>query len=397
MDAQFLTAYGTCIAADTFTRGDSATLGSTEVGAKAWTKIGTCTIASGKLAPAASGGAVINAGSLPRIIDVDVTTPAAGNVYPQVLCRCPADGDTAHGTFFLWWDNGQWELKEDNVAVTNGNSLIAHAHNTAYRLRVIDYGDRIRSYVNDVLCADYLTSVHNDQFYCGVKNNAADGGCTYDNFRCYPATITPPTLFSTRPALIAGSGAAIFSDAMTDADATDLEDHNAAWVVEPTGQAFEINTNAARMTADFAVGYANTEASTVDHEIAANVHTPNTEPAIAHDWMCGLTARWTDTNNYLIARLIYTSGRECELWQKVGGIGTLISMTKLPGLLEKNTTYAMKLAVKGADVCVYLDGKLINQAKTSLLTGTKCGIAAEGEGDEAGNRPTWDDVTVKAT
>jgi hypothetical protein len=150
------------------------------------------------------------------------------------------------------------------------------------------------------------------------------------------------------------------------------------------------------MTADGVRGYATVDAVVADQEVSATMHTPNTEPAADNqEWFSGLIARWTDTNNYIIARWIYQSGKEIECWQSVGGSLDLIGMIKMDTWLTKNTDYAIKLICKGNDVCIYHDTKLVMRIKTDLLTGTSCGISAQATGG-VGNRPTWDDFAVKA-
>jgi hypothetical protein len=187
---------------------------------------------------------------------------------------------------------------------------------------------------------------------------------------------------------------AIFSDAFTDTNGVELHAHNAAWtVVDGT---WEIDTNKARMTTDGARGHAVAETGVTDQDVTATIHTPNTTPADENDeWFNGLVARCDGTaNNLLMARWIYSSLTEVELWEIIGGSGYLIGMVKMTSLLAPNTDYAVELIVKGNDVCVIHAGKLVIRVKTDLLTGTMAGIGAEAKGG-VGNRPTWDTFSVR--
>ena len=393
LDTQFKTDYGPSTAYDTFTRGDSATIGSTEKGSFTWSKVGTASISSNQLSVSTNSRCYFNPGSASRIIHVSYIPGV--NTNGRIIFRGDATADISHSYLVECDQANNVTLYEDVVGKGAGAQVFVAG--TTYKIKIVDFGDRIRVFCNNVLLVDYSTTVHNDQFSIGLGSAAASANpLLFDNLSIYPSTVVPPALLGTLTAVPTAPGAAIFSDAFTDANATELHAHNAAWTVEPTGNAWEINTNKTRMTADGVIGYATVDAGVADQEVSATMHTPNTEPAAGEEeWFSGLIARWTDTNNYIIARWIYSSGKEIECWQKVGGTFDLIGMVKMDTWLAKNTDYAIKLICKGNDLCVYHATKLVMRIKTDLLTGTSCGIGAEAAGG-AGNRPTWDDFAVKA-
>ena len=400
--APFLTRYGPCLSADTFNRVDSGSLGSTEVGAQAWAEIGNGAAISGNAVVCADqGGAVVNIGALPRIIDIDVLVPAGHGVNVRLYFRCGAAGNFADTLAYVCLDlGGYFYINGALTAASGAGALVAGQVN---RMRIVDFGDHVRCFTNNNLAVDHATSVNYDAThrYGGFFAWTQPAGSNVDNWRAYPTTITPPALLGTLPATPAETGAAIFSDTFTDANGTALATHNAAWTVMNdatfTGT-FEINDNKARITADGTPAAAWVETGVVNHMVTATVHTPNTEPADENDeWFSGLGARITDHQNRIEARLIYTSSREIELWEQYEGWGKLISMVKLSALLAKDTDYVVKLICVGEIVVVYLGSKLVNWGRTRLLTGTKVGITCTAKGG-VGNRTTWDGFsTTEAT
>ena len=59
-----------------------------------------------------------------------------------------------------------------------------------------------------------------------------------------------------------------------------------------------------------------------------------------------------------------------------------------------NTTYTIRLAVKGSEAAVYLSGELVIQATVTLLAGTFAGMGVEGP---TLGQPSFDNFSVKAT
>lgn len=394
----FTTDFGAALSRDTFTRPDSTSLGSTEVGGQAWAEWGGgASITNNALTCVNGGGALIDLGVLPRIIDVDVVVPAGEQMAASITFRSNA-ARTESLLFYSAWFGGALYIDGANVQGGPG-VLIAGQTN---RMRVVDFGDHIKCYVNNGLAIDYSSAAHYDLAHThigvGAHSDWPAGGVA-DNFRVWPVALVPPAVLGTVPPPAAGTGVALFSDDFTNVDGTLLSAHNAAWTVINSGSwdgVFSIQGNKVQM-ADPGLGCAVVDVGTADMEVEADITLPDTEPTGADEWMCGLVARWTDELHQINARLIYTSGREIECWQ-AGGVGDgLICMMKVGvGNLEKNTTYNLRLAVAGDTFSVYLNDVLMGQTRTGLLTGTKGGIAVTHDVVGAGNIPKWDNFSVKA-
>jgi hypothetical protein len=399
LSAPFRTDYGPALDYDTFTRGDNTNIGTTEGGARTWVEIGNgVAISSNTLIPsAAQGGAIVNLGQQPRIIGWDITVPVGGGINVRIYFRCASTGNfndtcafVTYGTDAAYYENGV----DKTVGAGTYGKLVAGQVNP---IRIIDWGDRVTVWVNGLLAMDYATTFNVDasHYYTGIFVFTTAAGFAADNFQAYAVSITPPSIFTAIPVAAVGSGAAIFTDTFTDTDGVVLSTHNVLWSTSGAGS-WEINTNKARMTADGVTGYAVVDAGVVDHEIEFTVTTPNTEPASgADEWYCGGMVRWTDVNNFVLVRMLYTSSGEIEITQTIGGTGVVIKFNSNMAWV-KATAYTFKIAAKGSDLCVYLAGELVMQVRVSLLTGTKCGIGTNAIGG-AGNRPTWDNVTVKET
>jgi hypothetical protein len=259
----------------------------------------------------------------------------------------------------------------------------------------MDYGDRIECLVNGVswLQANSTTGVANT--YAGISSEA--GTSTFSEMAAYPASATLPAAFGPPAEVPAGKGSALTTDAFTAADGTALATYSASWTAH--AGTWEVNTNRARMTA-VGNGYAtrSTGAAGVDHEVRADILTPNTTPTYPTDWYAGVFARYTDASNYVHARFLYqTNSPEVEVWQKNAGVATLIGYINLgTGNLAPNTTRNLRLAVQGAQVAAFLDGECVVQAVTTVLTGTRAGIGVDDSGTKSG-QPAFDNVEVRTT
>jgi hypothetical protein len=389
--------YGPALAADTFTRANGSA-GSTEVGALAWTGNAgtTATIASNRLS-LANGGAdaysVVNAGSRGRVIQTDIVTPGSGTVWAGLVIRA----DMADPTKSLWLkvEKGQnWSVVEAGGAGVLAQGAVTIANSTTYRLTAIDYGTSVLVFLDNSALnggSRIASTWKNDKFGVGViRAPGSDNGTTFDNFVCWDDASTLPTDLLTLPSVPVG-GTLIASDAFTNSDATALATHNAAWTAH--SGTWQINSNKARISTAAQTGYATRDLSTVDHESTVTIALP-AAPA-QNDWFCGPVCRWTDSSNRIIARFLWQSASpEVEVWETKAGVASLLAHTNITGDITASSSHTLKLAVKGSQVASYLDGELIGQGITTLLTGTRAGMGVDNPAD---GQPTFDDWEGRAT
>lgn len=397
LDADFLTRYGLALDADTFTRADSGSLGSTEAGSKDWTEIDNGgSISSNRLALAGNGGAIFNVGSQPRIIDVDIIPPGSGTIDVRLYFRCASTG-AFNNTLSVNVSATAVRLYVNGVQVRSAPYGVTHG--ITNRLRVIDWGDTVRVYVNSDLAFEEpeSTNVDASHYYVGLYRYTSDAGTVHDNIRCWPASVIQPSSLGAVPDAPTGTGGAVDSDDFTDGDGVALTTHNADWTTAWVDTTWEINSNKARMVDTAKRGAALQETGLTDVEVEADVTLPIEESTVdpKRDWWCGLFTRWTSTNTYIHARLIHGSDREIEVRQYIGGVDSLISMAKMgAGNLEPGSTHNFRLAVKGEEVSAYLDDELTNTARTTLLTGTKVGIGVAEPAQLIG-QPSWDNFQYR--
>lgn len=381
--------------ADSFTGANGTIEGrNAEVGSGSWhITSSTAAISSNKLAYGTGtvGLAIANAGSVSRIIRTKVTTPASGIIQVGIAFRSASDGST-YVRFVT--------TAADACAIAFGGSTLYSGAittleaSTTYILTVVDWGTHVTAYIDGTNVTGIIaTTDNNDQTYAGPRTGGSDNGSLFDDFECWPSSVTLPSAIADFPAPPAGSGAALASDAFTDDDSTPLSTHDADWVT--SGGDWEINSNKARISAADTAGLAVQDVGTDDHQSEVVITLP--AAPVADDWFCGPVARYTDANNYLMARYIYQSNSpEVEIIQLVGGSASVIAFVNLgAGKLAGSSTHTLALAVKGDEAAAYHDGELVCQVKLgALLTGNKCGVGIQAPAE---GQPTFDDWEATAT
>lgn len=407
LTAELLARYGVATAADTFTRANGALSGSsTEVGSLTWANsLNSFTIASNAAIGQASveSRAYVIPATQPRIIEATITTPSSGSVWAAIMFRFRASDQN-----FLMFrlESAKWILEQRTGAAGGTSTTVVQSGftpsaSTAYRMRVLDYGTHVRTFINDTETSlgGVATTFNNTETGVGITQaRQIDNGSTIDNFAAWPQTITLPPALGPFPTPPIGIGAALSTDAFTAADGTAITTYDAAFSTTGSGT-WQINSNKARMTAAAATGYAHRDSGMTDMAVSCDVTLPSTAGAYPSspfdDWFCGVMARWTDASNYLIARYLYQSDSpEVEVWQQVAGAGTLLCFVNLgAGALALGSTHALTLVAVGPEVAAYHDGELVAQGYTTLLSGTRAGIGVEAP---AAGQPSFDNLVIKA-
>jgi hypothetical protein len=391
LPAALTTRFGPARAADDFGSGASLSGRSTPYGSKAWSvAAGSGSISGGTVLLAASTTAQFDAGGQCRVVEGTFTRVDSGSkgfLYFR--------GDGTHA--------GSWraEVVSDRVAVYNSGGLvdqtgaITFTEDVAYKVRIVDWADYLEVHVDGTRYLQITDSTGSGNTRVGAGSDAG-GTVRVDDLSAWPATVVLNSDFGPYTTVPEGQGAALTSDAFAAANGTALTTYDAGWTAH-TGT-WEINSNRARMTAAGVNGIAtrSTGAAGVNHEVKADITLPSTTPAYPIDWFAAVFARYTDGDQFLMARFLYQdTSNEVELWQFVANVGTLIGYTNLGvGVLAPSSTHNLALAVYGAEAAAYMDGMLVVQATTTVLTGARAGMGVD---DNLPNgQPSWDNLEIRA-
>ena len=365
---------------------------------------GTASLAGGKLSLPA--GVTVywdtaNTGKVARVIECTVQTPATGVYDIRILFR----GSGGSTTTSVQWTNvlsHRCVVTINGVAVkTSGAAAAVLGLNRTARLRVIDYGNLVRAYIDDVestagdtACASTAAAT---QTQVGVAVGGTGGTHLIDDFTVYPATITIPSPMGglVRPP-IQGPPAPT-GDAWHDIAFGTGSGLPAAFTV--WSGTWEQAAGVARMTAAAVEGIATLDARKADHSIAFTMTVPNTTPTYPVDWFCGGVLRYTDSQNYIYFRTLYqTNSVEIfEVWEVVDGVqgSDPIGKINVGTAVTPGVAYAVTAAANGNELAFYWDGELMLQCQTAILTGNHCGIAVILGSATGSGQPTWSDVVVK--
>jgi hypothetical protein len=390
LPAALTTRYGPARGADDFGSGASLSGRSTPYGSKAWTVVaGTAGISGGNATLATGTCAQFDAGGACRVVEGYLTRSDAGS---RALLYFRGNNT----------DAGSWRVKAefDRVSVHNASGLvdqtgaIAFTEDVSYHVRVVDWLTYLEVFVNGTRYLQITSSVDNGNTRVGVGCENGTGLCA--EVSAWPATVALNSDFGPYTSVPKGQSAALSTDAFAAADGTALTTYSASWTAH-TGT-WQINTNRARMSAAGVNGIAtrSTGAAGANHEVKADITLPSTTPAYPIDWFPAVFARYTDGNNFVMARFLYQdTSNEVEVWAHTGGVGTLIGYTNLGiSALAPSSTHTLALAVYGAEAAAYLDGALVVQATTTVLTGSRAGM---GVNDTLPNgQPAWDNLEIRA-
>ena len=302
-------------------------------------------------------------------------------------------------------DAGSWRVKAevDRVSVHNASGLvdqtgaITFTEDVSYHVRVVDWLDYIEVHVNGTRYLQITSSVGNSNTRVGVGCENGTGLCA--EVSAWPATVTLNSDFGPYTTVPEGQGAALTASTFTGSDGTALATHDAAWTVH--AGAVVLNSNRAFIASGGSVVAAtrSTGAAASNHEVKADITMPSTTPVYPIDWFPCVYARYTDIDNLIMARFLYQdTSNEVEVWQLVANTGTLIGYTNLGvGALAPSSTHSLALAVYGAEAAAYLDGMLVVQATTSILTGSRAGFGRrEDNPANLSGTPAFDNLEIRA-
>jgi hypothetical protein len=378
---------------DDFARGDGSLAGqSTPVGNLAYSLIGGWSIASGAAVATAfdSGTAqlTVTPAARPRFIDARITMAAATKADAGITFR-------HNGTNGLqYWSDGSTEgVYDPRNATPLWQQSWGHTLGQTYSITIEDNGTHFRLFRDNVMLVDWTTIpvAYAADKGCGPILWSDDAGSQIAEWGCWPETVPVDSGLVLVEAVPDALGEATFTDAFTDTDGTALVAHGTGWQTAGAGT-WEVRSGKAQMTAAGASGFAY-RAAGVDACVEADITLPGSSPWPS-DWFCGVTVRFTDPDNMVFARYLYQNDSpEIEIWQHVGGSGSLIGFVNLgAGNLAPGSTHTLRLAVRGAEVACYQDGNLVVQATTTLLAGTGVGMGV-GLSSMAG-QPAWDNVAL---
>jgi hypothetical protein len=272
-----------------------------------------------------------------------------------------------------------------------------------YDICVITKGNQIQVYVDGTLIYDWFADGAGSTFttatgfgpYC--FNTTAAGG-RWDDFMAVPSTVTlPADIQIGQDPHIFTAGSTLLSDAFTAANGTAISgrtpDTGAAWSV--SGAGWEINTNRARNT--------NTNGADAGFFAYSNCGTADVEwespilSAAAGDWIyCGALLRYTDANNWIVARLRMGADQpgndEIEVVEMVAGVETVVLHQQFGDFYALNTTYTVKVQVVSDMLHMLVNGEPFGSLVTRVTSGNNHGLYHNGQDDGS----SFASITVKA-
>lgn len=400
LPSSMATRFGASLAGDDFTGTNGTNInGRTALGAQgaAWAvNAGTATIQANALSLNTSGSASVNVGSRPRIVEATLTRVDSGS-RPMILFR--GDGTTS----------GSWRCKAEfdriSLQIPGGGTVaqtgaITFTEDVAYTVKVVDTGSRIRCFVNGTEYLQWDATGQNTATRCGVA--CENGNGIAEDFSCWADQISLPGTLESFPAPPAGTGAAVVAETFPGANGSALP---AGWTVDAgtwrqqSGKA-EMTTAGVSGAASVATGSAG-----ADHEIKADITLPSTNPVYPpNDWAPGVRVRQVDVSNFVEARFLRQgstaspsdTSNEVEMWEYTGGTGVIINYINLGvDAIATSSTHTLAIAALAEEVAAYLDGELVVQAETTVLTGSRAGIGVRD--NNPSGQPAWDNVEVRAT
>ncbi len=390
LTGSFTSQYGLATAADGFSR--SGSINGTTVdlsGSQTWTTAtGTFTADGSKVTSTAAAKSVITATS-DGIFEADMTSPASGGFTGGLIFRY----SDSNNYWVFWGVNDRYQLGYYSGGIftlVDQTGASNFGNGQTKRLRVVVHGNRICPYANtsQVLFGCQTNAFNNTATGAGISNNSA-ATISFDNFAAWPKTVTLPTSTELFPTVPSSGATTLISDTFTAVDTTRLNTHTpdtntpgGSWT-EQSGT-WTINSNVVSPAATSS--YATIETGQTDMAISTDISL-----GAQTEWFAGLTGRWIDSNNKMIARFLWQSASpEIEFWDTVGGATANFCAVSLIGDISQSTTYNMKMVIVGNKVGIYLNTKLVLECVTSNLTGTKAGIIV----DSLGSANTYDNFIV---
>lgn len=386
----FATPYGLAKAVDTFDRADATALGRTEGGGNVWSEPqGDVRIAGGGLVRAGSGEAraVFDSGVADGIVELEVRTPSEPFASPSLYFRYQDERN--------WW--ALW-CGRDRVGIMRAvggvesvpfqTGAAACGEEGTYRLVVRAHGPYINAWVN----ATNMTFSHglvDDTLAAatgvGVGFDAEETSPVVDQIIVWPKTVTLPPEVGPFPTVADGAGRTVVHDTFAEPSGKRLQNHRldvgGPWR-EYAGRWTVAHGSLVPVEADPSGGSALAAVATglTDVGVAATFALPSGDAAGASDsWVGGPVLRYTDGRSFIWARFLRRpGGAALELWEHVGGASQLLGVSDVTGLMTPEGRHTIKAAAVGKRVAAYLDGVLVAEGTTTVLSGTWAGLLVEG-------------------
>jgi len=395
----FASQYGLAVAADTFNRQDSASLGTLEVGGATWTNNGLQLVSHALVPAAGQSGPVsasFNAGVSEGLYEVSFTTPSS-----------PA-ADLS--LYFRYQDSANWlRVRCANWAIFVEKSLggvqstlyatgaTSCAPSTTYRMVIRAHGSAITSWLNNVNMEFSDPGVTDSSLLSatGVQVEIGNNGAapTINKVAVWPKQVTFPADFDAYPTKPDQGPVTLFRDVFTDTNGTRLQNHT-----PQTGGPWTENLGVWTITNNDVAPAAPNAIATVDvgqsdYSMASTIDlSSGTGWSSVNGWEFGPVFRYQDPNNYVFARYLWQNASpEIEIFEIRNGQGRLLNAKNITGLVSLGSTHVMRVSVVGQQIAVYSDGVFIESATTTLLTGTRVGLAVE---DQPVNMSGFHDFVV---
>lgn len=392
------TQYGLANGADSFSRTSTFNGSTVDVkGSQTWTvTTGAFTTNGSVLSPtnAGSNRAYIT-GPGDGIHEVQLSSPSSGSFTAGLIFRYTNESNFMYAYAEDWrWVLGKVEGGTNTEIQQTGANLFGYSQTKT--IRVIDHDGKICIFSDTTFL--FGSTCFSESFNQGVTGVGVRGtnNVTFDNFATYPKTITLPSEIKSYEFIPNKTSTVLANDTFTDTNGTSLTTHTmnsgSGWSA-PLG-AWTIQSNAAQVTDAPSDLIAVTNVSATDIAVEADVNL-SAAPS-SGDWLSGVVGRYTDTNNYVYARFLWQSASpEIEVWEIIGGVETLIGATNITGKINPSETHRLLLALEGNRFAAYLNGELITQGQTRILTGTRAGIIVSESA--LSSLPTFDNFSVYTT
>jgi hypothetical protein len=371
LNGGFATQFGLSVAADTFARADSSSLGQTDTGGIPWVK--------------RLGDTQLVSDSVKRVGVVEaratVMTSVSDGIYEMTFVNPTAPfGDPI--LYFRYRDEANWwrvrcdvgyvmveKMEAGNVALMSSTDQLGCAENIRHRIVVRAHGTTVGVYLDN---SDALPDINNlvdsgplEVAGGGIGFAAGGSSPAIEKFAIWPRTVVLPPAIGF-PILPTSGPTVLDSDAFADAPGASLSTHRTNggrnWNV-PVG-AWIIDQGQARPIAPGAKAVVDIGRS--DVAIEADITLPSNGEIT--EWLSGLVLRYQDENNYVYARFLWGTP-EIELWEFRNGAASVdyfsppgfINATDIANLVNINTTHRMKVVSVANRIAAYMDDALLSR------------------------------------
>ncbi|GEM_PF-3050972 len=383
LSAEFSSQNGLAKAVDTFTRANSTVLGNTESGNFAWTKqMGDSQISNGSLV---RGGtleslATFNSQVSEGIFEITFTTPNS-TFADQML-------------YFRYQDQQNWWRFRCTPNTVHLEKMVGGVYsipyqtgalkcnsNTTYRLTVRAHGSNLNVWLNNTSALFSDDGIDDTALQnatgVGIGFGENSPSPSVDQILAWPKTITLPLAVGPFPTVVKSGAQIIANDTFTGAVSTRLQNHTpetgGPWT-EHGSTTWTVHNGV--VTPSGCCGVATVDAGSPDMSVTTVINLANSAGCGTDGWEVGPVLRYIDGEHRIWARFLWQcSSPEIELWEISNGTGgRFLNAKNITGLVNLGEKHTLTAAVLGKKISVYLDGKLVLEGNTTVLTGSRAGI-----------------------